>query len=57
MTREKIKNTSLILRLSEIEKTKWQTAAAERGMGTSEYIRFCVNKNIENMENIKKEEG
>ena len=54
MAREKIKNTSLILRLSEIEKTKWQTAAAERGMGTSEYIRFCVNKNIDG---IKKEEG
>lgn len=55
MAREKTKNTSLILRLSEIEKTKWQTAAAERGMGTSEFVRFCVNSNING--EIKKEEG
>ena len=45
-----MKTTTVMIRVSDIEKGKWIKAAAARGMSLSEYIRFVVNSDVEKEE-------
>lgn len=42
-----MKTDRVQLRITEFEKEKWESAAAERGMSLSEYIRLVVNIAVE----------
>lgn len=42
-----MKTEQIIIRVSEVDKKLWSEAAAKRGMSLSEYIRYTINKQLE----------
>ena len=41
------KDTTVYVRLSEVEKEKWKKTAEAAGMGLSEFVRYVMNSKCE----------